>query len=97
VLSARMAIRIPIQLASAVIGLVGLLICSGALFLGALGLFLVIGLGIAAWLSNRYVVAPGLLQRLSLPAAVQPLGLMVVPGIVGFVLTARGITEILMN
>jgi hypothetical protein len=34
---------------------------------------------------------------MSLPAVVQPLGLMVVPGIAGFILTARGITEILMN
>jgi hypothetical protein len=50
-----------------------------------------------AWLGNRYIVETGYLRRLSLPAVVQPLGLLVVPGLAGLVLTARNITEILLN
>jgi hypothetical protein len=96
-LSTRPAIRLPLQLASGVVAALGLLVCTGVAILGVASAFVVVALGVLAWLGNRYLVAPGHLRRLSLPAVVQPLGLMVVPGIAGFILTARGVTEILMN
>jgi sterol desaturase/sphingolipid hydroxylase (fatty acid hydroxylase superfamily) len=96
-LSARSAVRVPLQVASAVIGVFGVFVFGGVAMLGIGSALLVVALGLLAWLGNRYIVETGYLRRLSLPAVVQPLGLLVVPGLAGLVLTARNITEILLN
>jgi hypothetical protein len=96
-LSARSAVRIPLQVTSAIIGVFGLFVSGGVAILGIHSALIVIALGLLAWLGNRYIVETGHLRRLSLPAVVQPLGLLVVPGLAGLVLTARNITEILLN
>ncbi len=70
---------------------------SGIAFLGAAALFLLELVGLVAWFANRLIFASGREWNLYLPRVVQPLGLLVVPGILGFILTARGITEILLN
>jgi hypothetical protein len=74
---------------------IGLVVATSAMIIGAPGL-IVIGLGVVAWLANRYAVADRLVQ-LRAPALLQTWGMLVVPGIIGFILTARGITEILLN
>lgn len=97
ILAARAPVRIPVVAASTALAGFGLLIMSGIAFLGAAALFLLVLVGLVAWFANRLIFASGREWNLYLPRVVQPLGLLVVPGILGFILTARGITEILMN
>jgi hypothetical protein len=91
----RSGFRFPLLgLATGLAG-VGLLISVSAMIIGAPGL-IVVGLGVLAWLTNRFAIGDRL-AAIRAPALVQTWGLMVVPGIIGFVLTARGIAEILTN
>lgn len=88
-------VQIPLLLISAGICAFGGLVTLISLFVGAPGLIVVAAAGLA-WLVERYL-ARGRISSSWLPAAVRPWGILVVPGILGFVLTARGITEILMQ
>jgi hypothetical protein len=53
-------------------------------------------LAAATWAVGR-VIGPDLIAKVQMPFAVRHWGTWVVPGIVGFILTARGVTEILLN
>jgi hypothetical protein len=65
------------------------------MIVGAPGM-IVVGLGAVAWLVNRFALKDRL-ASLPAPGLVQTWGMLVVPGIIGVILTARGITEILLN
>ena len=91
----RSGVRVPLLGVATGFTGVGLFISLSAMIIGAPGL-IVIGLGVLAWLANRYALADRL-TAVRAPAFVQTWGMMVVPGVLGFVLTARGITEILLN
>jgi hypothetical protein len=91
----RPAMRIPVLGTATVVAGVGVLVAGSAMIVGAPGL-IVVGLSAAAWLVNRFALRDRLASWPA-PALVQTWGLLVVPGILGFILTARGITEILLN
>ena len=55
-----------------------------------------IGLGAVAWLLNQFALR-SFLQRIQAPALVRSWGMLAIPGIIGVILTARGVTEILMK
>jgi hypothetical protein len=88
-----LALQVPLMLISAAICAFGALVTLISLFVGAPGLIVVAVAGLA-WLVNRFLVQ-GRISFSWMPAAVRPWGVLVVPGILGFILTARGITEIL--
>jgi hypothetical protein len=88
-------IRVPLILASLILCIFGAFMLLGSLFVGAPGL-LIVALAGLAWLIDRYLVQ-GRVTFTWMPVAVRQWGILVVPGIVGFVLTARGIAEILMQ
>ena len=90
-----LAVRIPMLLMCAGICAFGGLVTLISLFVGAPGLIVVAVAGLT-WLVNRYLVQ-GRVSSSWMPAAVRPWGVMIVPGILGFILTARGITEILLQ
>jgi hypothetical protein len=91
----QVAVRAALAVISIPLCAFGILVTFSALFIGASGL-IVVALAAIAWLVDRYLVQ-GRFSFTWMPVAVRQWGLLVVPGIVGFVLTARGITEILVN
>jgi hypothetical protein len=91
----RLSLRIPVFGMAAVMAGFGVLIAVSAMIVGAPGL-IVAGLGLIAWLANRFALGDRL-AAMRAPAFVQSWGLMVVPGIIGVILTARGVVEILLN
>jgi hypothetical protein len=94
-LAFRPAVRFPVLGTATVFAGIGVLVALSAMIVGAPGM-IVVGLGIIAWLVNRFALRERLTSWPA-PALVQTWGLLVVPGIIGFILTARGITEILLN
>ena len=91
----KLALQIPLFLISAAICAFGILVTLISLFVGAPGLIVVAAAGLA-WLVNRYLLQ-GRVSSSWMPAAVRPWGVLVVPGILGFILTARGLAEILLK
>ena len=91
----HVALQIPLVLISFAVCAFGALVSLVALFVGAPGL-IVVGVAGIAWLVNRFLIQDRLASW-RMPALIRPWGTLVVPGIVGFILTARGITEILLN
>ena len=91
----RRELNVPFVTACAAICAVGVMIGMTVVFIGAAGL-IVVAVGGLAWLADRYVVR-GRIPSYRVPAVLRPWGMLVVPGIIGFILTARGITEILLN
>jgi hypothetical protein len=91
----RLVIRIPLLLLSAMACLFGLFMVMIAMFVGAAGLIVLAVAGLA-WLADRYLKLDRVLSY-RMPDLIRPWGTLVVPGITGFILTARGITEILLN
>jgi len=94
-LSFQPAVRIPVLGTAAVLAGIGFLVSVSAMIVGAPGM-IVVGLGAVAWLVNRFALKDRL-ASLPAPGLVQTWGMLVVPGIIGVILTARGITEILLN
>jgi len=94
-LAFRPVVRFPVLGMATVLAGIGFLVSVSAMIVGAPGM-IVIGLGAVAWLINRFALKDRL-ASLSAPRLVQTWGMLVVPGIIGFILTARGITEILLN
>jgi hypothetical protein len=94
-LSFRPAVRFPVLGTAAVLAGIGFLVSVSAMIVGAPGM-IVVGLGAVAWLVNRFALKDRL-ASLPAPGLVQTWGMLVVPGIIGVILTARGITEILLN
>ena len=90
-----LAVRIPLLVICGGICAFGGLVTLISLFVGAPGLIVVAVAGLA-WLVDHYLVR-GRVPSSWMPAVIRPWGVLVVPGIVGFVLTARGITEILLG
>lgn len=88
-------IRFPIFAVSGFLCLIALFLAPIILIVGATGLIVVAVAGVA-WLASRYLSLDRFLAY-RVPAFVRPWGMLVVPGIVGFILTARGVTEILLN
>jgi hypothetical protein len=89
------AIQFTLLLISVPVSVLGFLITLTALFLGTTGL-IVVAIGGLAWILDR-LMRQGHVSLNWMPGAVRPWGVLVVPGILGFILTARGIAEILVN
>ncbi|HQY31201.1 MAG TPA: hypothetical protein PK691_07940, partial [Thermomicrobiales bacterium] len=66
-----------------------------AIFLGWQSLIIPM-LALLTWAATR-IGWPRSFSTFSLPVVVRQWGIWVVPGLVGFILTARGVTEILLN
>jgi hypothetical protein len=94
-LAFRPAVRFPVLGTAALMAGIGIFVTGAAMIVGAPGL-VIVGLSGVAWLVNRFALRDRLASWPA-PALVQTWGLMVVPGIIGFILTARGIAEILLN
>jgi hypothetical protein len=94
-LAFRPAVRFPVLGTAALMAGIGIFVTGAAMIVGAPGL-IIVGLSGVAWLVNRFALRDRLASWPA-PALVQSWGLLVVPGIIGFILTARGITEILLN
>jgi hypothetical protein len=88
-------VRIPLLIVSPVISLLGLLTVVGSMFVTMNGMPVVV-VGLMAWLASR-VARRYSVPSPRLPTIVQPWGFMIVPGIVGLILTVRGVTEILTS
>ncbi len=91
--SARLSV-LTTALATAVCG-IGTVLLTAGLFLGTAAALIPL-LAAAMWAVGR-VISPDLIAKVQIPFAVRQWGAWVVPGIVGFILTARGVTEILLN
>jgi hypothetical protein len=94
-LAFRPALRFPVLGTATLMAGIGIMVSLSAMFVGAPGM-IVVGLGGVAWLINRFALRDRL-AALPAPGLVQTWGMLVVPGIIGFILTARGITEILLK
>ena len=88
-------IRIPSLLLSPVVAGLGLLMMVGVTFLTIFGVPLV-ALGLLAWLASR-LAARWSFSIPNIPGPIQRWGLLAVPMMIGFILTVRGITGILIG
>jgi hypothetical protein len=77
------------------ISIFGTYVALFTLILGALGLIIPI-VALVCWAISRTGIQRNF-SYFTMPVAVRQWGVWVVPGIVGFTLTARGVTEILLN